>query len=77
MMLLCQCGLIEKNDVSPTVVCLYHANGVLPPLCQCWADAQNYVGPTSLGNVDPTEVLTLSQHWANVSLLAGYHPIKC
>ena len=64
-------GQIEENDVSPTVVCLHHTSGVLPPLCQCWAGGQNYVGPASLVNVGPTEVLTLSQHWANVSLLAG------
>ena len=71
-MLMCQyVGQIEKNDISPTVVCLHHANGVLPPLCQRWADGKKYVGPTSLGNVGPTKVLTLSHRWANVSLLAG------
>ena len=71
-MLFCQyVGQIEKKDISPTVVCLHHANGVLPPLCQRWADGKNYVRPTSLGNVGPTKVLTLSHHWASVSLLAG------
>ena len=47
---------------------VHHANSVLPPLCQCWADEQNYVGPrwangntVNVGDIGPRGDLNLAQ----------------
>ena len=50
----------------------------LPPVSQRWADGQNDVGPTSVPDVGPTDLLSLGQRWPTTGVLSGtYIWLQC